>query len=224
MRQRSGSRLSWGLTPSSRHGLRESTRLPGTIARPGPSRASPRCSLRSAHRLSQPLGGLLLPRLCGLVSCRCHVQGFSLQGVSLSASLTRLIAWPCPLAVTASPARSPGPKPRAPFDETDRLQGFAPPESPYQKVQCYSFLQADPLMGFVCPLPGLPAPCRATLTPKGSRGSAHALGLLGSLARGRLRTRRSFAGCRLTVPSNRAPAYCRAGGLAASVSRCDVPA
>jgi hypothetical protein len=41
IRQRSGSRLSWGLAPSSRHTLRESTRLPRPIARPGPLRASP---------------------------------------------------------------------------------------------------------------------------------------------------------------------------------------
>jgi hypothetical protein len=55
-----------------------------------------------------------------------------------------------------------GRNPLTPFDETARLQGFAPPESPFLPVRCYSFQQADPLMGFLCPLPGFPAPCRVS--------------------------------------------------------------
>jgi len=53
--------------------------------------------LRSAHRLSQPLDGLLRHRFCGLVSSRSHVQGFTaVQGFLPTHSLT-----------DSSPARAP---------------------------------------------------------------------------------------------------------------------
>jgi hypothetical protein len=81
----------------------------------------------------------------------------------------------------------------APFDETDRLQGFAPPESPFPPVRCYSFQQADPLMGFqllsrASPLPAVVAPPSREEPPPlmplvcGARSSACGL-----------RTRRSFS-------------------------------
>jgi len=43
-------------------------------------RGKSRSPLRSALGFSQPLGGLLHPLLCGLVSSRSHVQGSSVQG------------------------------------------------------------------------------------------------------------------------------------------------
>jgi hypothetical protein len=56
--------------------------------------------LCSALRLSQPLDGLLRLQLCGLVSSRCHVQGFFRSGVSPDLQPSRLVAGLCPLAVT----------------------------------------------------------------------------------------------------------------------------
>jgi len=44
--------------------------------------------LRSAHRFSQPLDGLLRFELCGLLSSRCHVQGSSTSPIG-SASPNR---------------------------------------------------------------------------------------------------------------------------------------
>jgi hypothetical protein len=56
----------------------------------------------SALRLSQPLDGLLLPQLCGLISCRYHVQGFTLQGFSLARSRSISSMPLCPLALALS--------------------------------------------------------------------------------------------------------------------------
>jgi hypothetical protein len=108
-RQRSGSRLSWGPWPSSRHRLRESAWLPVTDRSASDLRKHhPGARGLSVLRLSQPLDGLAPPaawRPCFMPHATCRVP--SLQGVSLPGSLTRLVAWPCPLAVTASPAGSP---------------------------------------------------------------------------------------------------------------------
>lgn len=56
--------------------------------------------LCSALRLSQPLGGFLRSRFYGLVASRCHVQGFTVQGVLPLHSLAG-----------SSPARAPVPLP-----------------------------------------------------------------------------------------------------------------
>jgi hypothetical protein len=212
LRIRSGSRLSWGLTPSSRQKLRESTWLPGTIAHPGPARAPPRSTLRSALRLSQPRGGLLLPRPCGLVSCHCHVQGLSLQGLSLQGSLTRLVVKPCPHAVTGSPARTKRPKPSSPFDEQDRLQGFAPPRSPFPWVRCYSFPGADPLMGFPILSRVLPPPAvQPRLATRPLRSCPWVLQARSPLAAAQPESCLADNGSQSWQTWT--PAYCRAGGL-----------
>jgi hypothetical protein len=62
----------------------------------------PKLPLRSAHRLSQPLGGLLRPRLRGLVPSRNHVQGSSRPGASPSVQRPSLVGKNCPLAVVRS--------------------------------------------------------------------------------------------------------------------------
>jgi hypothetical protein len=69
--------------------------------------AAPTLPLRSALRLSQPLGGLLRPRLCGLVPSRNHVQGSSRPGVSPSVQLPSLVGKNCPLAVVCSALTAP---------------------------------------------------------------------------------------------------------------------
>jgi len=65
---------------------------------------APTLPLRSVHRFSQPLDGLLRLRIRGLVSSRCHVQGSSsVQGLLPLHSGTRLVIEPCLLAVAARP-------------------------------------------------------------------------------------------------------------------------
>jgi len=64
----------------------------------------PTLPLRSVHRFSQPRDGLLRLRIRGLVSSRCHVQGYqSVQGFLPMHSGTRLIAGPCLPTVAARP-------------------------------------------------------------------------------------------------------------------------
>jgi hypothetical protein len=113
-RQRSGSRLSWGLRPSSRHRLRESARLPVTDRSvPDPRKHHPGACDLSALRLSQPLGGLTPPaawRPCFMPHATCRVP--SLQGVSLPGSLdqTRRLAVPsCRYRLTCQKPRRPKP-------------------------------------------------------------------------------------------------------------------
>jgi len=60
---------------------------------------SPTSPLRSARGFSQPSGGFLRHRLCGLVSSRSHVQGSAVQGFLPIRSGSRLVAESCPRAV-----------------------------------------------------------------------------------------------------------------------------
>jgi hypothetical protein len=139
--------------------------LPRPIARPGPSRAPPRSTLRSVLRLSQPLDGLTPPtasRPCFMPLPRAgfaSLQGFPLPG-SFAGFVTQLLP---SCRYRLAPWARRGRNLCTPGDETVRLQGFAPPESPFPETGCYSCLRADPLMGFLFPLPGFPAPCRGRL-------------------------------------------------------------
>lgn len=82
--------------PSSRH--RRSRPLAAQAATP---------ALCSALRLSQPLGGLLRPRLHGLVPSRNHVQGSSRTGASPSVQRPSLVGKNCPHAVVRSALTAP---------------------------------------------------------------------------------------------------------------------
>jgi len=55
--------------------------------------------LCSVLRFSQPLDGLRHHRLCRLISSRCHVQGYSVQGFLPSRSRVDSSPTTCPLAV-----------------------------------------------------------------------------------------------------------------------------
>jgi hypothetical protein len=83
---------------------------------------APNLSLRSALRFSQPLGGLLRRRICGLVSSRCHVQGLSFvpsRGFSRSAAVPSSSLGPAPLPLI----RMNSPATRLPLMRS-RLRGF----------------------------------------------------------------------------------------------------
>jgi hypothetical protein len=67
----------------------------------------PKLPLRSAHRLSQPLDGLLRPQLRGLVPSRSHVQGSSRTGASPSVQRPSLVGKNCPHAVVRSALTAP---------------------------------------------------------------------------------------------------------------------
>jgi hypothetical protein len=164
---------------------------------PGPSQAPPRCSRPSALRLSQPLGGLILPRLCGLVSCALPRAGFLPPGVfpSRQPHQTHRLAVPsCRYRLTCQKLR--GPKPA-------RLPSMRPTDFRALLRLKVRTRRADVTLSFG-PIPSwdlcflsraFPLPAVPSASPEGAAsGSAHALGLGGSLACGRLRTRRSFTG------------------------------
>jgi hypothetical protein len=100
--------------PSSRH--RRGRPLHARVAKP---------TLCSALRFSQPLDGLLRPRLHGLVSSRNHVQGSARPGASRLLQPARLIGDPCPPAVGPTTLIIPKDNGRAPCP---RLRGFDPQE------------------------------------------------------------------------------------------------
>jgi hypothetical protein len=100
--------------PSSRH--RRSRPLRAQAAKP---------TLCSALRFSQPLDGLLRPRLHGLVSSRNHVQGSARSGASRLLQPAHLIGDPCPPAVGPATLIVPKDNGRAPCP---RLRGFDPQE------------------------------------------------------------------------------------------------
>lgn len=91
----SGGASCQGLVP-----LRDITRASPPVAE------APRAPLRSVHRRSQPLDGLLLARAPRLVSSSSHVQGnVCRSGASLSAQGGALVERRCPLAVGTPEAR-----------------------------------------------------------------------------------------------------------------------
>jgi hypothetical protein len=96
--------------------------------------------VRSAHRVSHPLDGLLLARTPGLVSCRKRPWGFALQGFSLTTRSCQLVAARIPswrfsihrqqLIVTVCgvwPVQTSQPAAQT----IRRLQGFAPVVNPF---------------------------------------------------------------------------------------------
>jgi hypothetical protein len=133
----------------------------------------PTFPVRAALRLSQPLDGLLLAKPCGLVSCRCHLKGFTLQGVSPPSSSQSSSEWLYPHGVSLTGT------PRIPASwvtlgpEQARLQGVAPHDGPSSLLGCYTLQGLDPLMGFHA------SPRSSLLLPRSRfrSSSAHGLGL-----------------------------------------------
>jgi len=130
-----GRGLPWGFFP-----------LRGVTAGVHVSRASqfPR---RSVLRFSQPLDGLLRHRLRGLVSSRCHVQGFRSGVCSRPAAVParRRFVPPCPCRSAAH--RLPGCHKRA-----SGLRGFVPRDDACVNVGGWP--SSTPLPSSVSPPPG----------------------------------------------------------------------
>jgi hypothetical protein len=103
--------------------------------------------LCSAHRLSQPLDGLLRLRLRGLIASHCHVQGLFRSGGSPDLQPSRLIAGLCPLAVTEPTAHLLGGLPRS-ARPTSRLWST---NRSVLRGWCLAFLSVAPLFGFAPP-------------------------------------------------------------------------
>lgn len=102
----------------------------------------PSSPLRSVHRFSQPLDGLLRLRICGLVSSRYHVQGFPFRGLVPRRSCTG-----------SSPACAPLPFPhsRSPVARLPRsyveLRGFDPRSRGDHRGRWLALPEVAPLFG-----------------------------------------------------------------------------
>lgn len=113
---------------------------------PGPS-------LRSALRLSQPLGGLLRSSARRLVSSRCHVQGSSRSGASPSPQPPSLVGRSLPPGRWIIVAHRPKP---AATSDAPRLRGFAPRRDTFYRPNYSPCRQPLPSSGYSPP--GAPSP------------------------------------------------------------------
>jgi len=133
-------------------GFRPSSRQHPSAATSSRRRPSP--SLRSVHRLSQPLDVLLRVRARRLISSRCHVQGPPVQGLLSPRSHPSSSEGSSPHAV--APPRADRLSPAA-ARIGPRLRGLHPREVAFDATPLFTASLVAPLLGFVSSRPSLPS-------------------------------------------------------------------